>query len=691
MEQECPICLNFFSIDLINKHANECLSNSSLDKSKQKNEIETKINCHDVENIIPRKHIQKNIVNNKDNNETINKSSNLKKRNYKQTKIEQFSQDNFFKNDDSKKHIKIDSLEENEFFKKKEDFTPIRKVLTSDKQNENKEKKYDFFIPLFHSHRPKTLKKFYGHKNLLNENGILKSIYNKNFFMSILLWGPSGVGKTTLAKILGSNVNFFFVELSSIDNGTKSLKEVSVTAEKNKKLTNKKTILLLDHIHRFNKLFQETLLYLLEKNHFYVIGVTTENPSFNIFNSLLSRFHVFIMMPLLIEDNLKILEDGLILMNKMRKYLFDLESISLTNESLNYIAKLSSGNAFITLNILDFIKVFFYDNESNNLEQHKKNIDSSKIINISLNHLKFLLKGLKFCQFYDKHGDFHFDSISAFHKSIRGSDPDAALFYLQKMLVSGEDPLIIIRRLIVIASEDIGVGDSRCLPFVMAAKEAFEFVGQPEGEIILAHCVIKLANAFKSTKSYRALKNVQSIFKNRTEIANIPIPLHLRNAPTNLMKKLGHGNSYKYNPHYENGIVKQSYMPDQLKEIKFVESNHLGNERDPEIDPAIYENVKKELNSCYGSINLKKKNYHTLINLNLNNEIKLNKNSNIENSYNNVKDDLFNNDGHQFSFEEEEKQEYSDDPDCTNNFGQSYDEFFFEQKCNDDYISNNDT
>lgn len=251
------------------------------------------------------------------------------------------------------------------------------------------------------------------------------------------------------------------------------------------------------------------------------------------------------------------------------------------------------GDSRVALNILETINAYlsadkFKSTVNADDEQSKK----QGVIKVSADLLKPLMKSRDFHQFYDRNGDSHYDIISAFHKSVRGSDPNAAMFYLVKMLSGGEDPLFIMRRMIVIASEDIGLRDSSCLPFAIAAKEALEFVGMPEGEIILAHCANKLALAPKSTKSYRALRTAQNIIKENPDLTKLPVPLHLRNAPTKLMKDLGFGDKYKYNPNYENGKVRQGYFPDGMDPIKLLEDTHLGKERDLSVPDDEYERAQ---------------------------------------------------------------------------------------------------
>lgn len=436
-------------------------------------------------------------------------------------------------------------------------------------------------IPLAHRLRPKTLDDFFGQEKLLGKDGALRNMIQSDIIPSFLLWGVPGIGKTSLARIIAKNSRCKFVELSGIDSNAKNLKEVFLQAENHKKLTGQRTILFLDEIHRFNKAVQDLLLPVIEKGIVTVIGATTENPSFNLNNALLSRVHTFVMEPLNTESLIKILTRALFEVNRIRKKLYGFHYISLQKDAYHYIANLSMGDSRVALNILETLNAY--------LSADKFKIDNNDtspkqgVIKVSADLLKPLLKTRNFHQMYDRNGDSHYDIISAFHKSIRGSDPNAAMFYLVKMLSGGEDPMFIMRRMIVISSEDIGLRDSSCLPFMIAAKEALEFVGMPEGEIILAHCTNKLALAPKSTKSYRALRSAQNILKENPELTKLPVPIHLRNAPTKLMKELGYGDEYKYNPNYENGKIKQNYFPQGMEPIKFLDDIHLGKLKDKSV------------------------------------------------------------------------------------------------------------
>lgn len=458
-------------------------------------------------------------------------------------------------------------------------------------------------LPLAQRLRPRTLTDFHGQEKLVGENGLLRNIINTDQIPSFILWGVPGVGKTSLARIIASTSSYKFMEVSGADGNAKKLKEAFSQAENERRLTGRKTILFLDEIHRFNKAVQDLLLPVIEKGVVSVIGATTENPSFTLNNALLSRMHTFVMEPLPHDALVKIINRGLWLVNKTRQMVHHLHLIALHKDAVDYIANLSTGDLRVALNILESVNAYLSGVKYQiftKYEDAERDIDipdNLGVIKINVANLKPLLSTRNYHQMYDKQGESHYDTISAFHKSIRGSDADAAMFYLVKMLSGGEDPLYIARRMIVIASEDVGLRDSLCLPFATSVLEALQFVGMPEGEIILGHCVVKLARAPKSTKAYRALRSAQALLKEKPELTKVPIPMHLRNAPTGLMKELGYGESYKYNPDYQYGKVKQGFFHEDARGLKFVEPQHLGTAKDSEVSDTEYSKLEEEQNS----------------------------------------------------------------------------------------------
>lgn len=635
MDSTCPICGKQLSLHLLERHVNTCLDNQ---ESKEVEEVEQPKDVQDLDEVVivedeigeirKRRHgsdafaalglkmdssqkrqklerLQKSkptltrilIEEKRLKSESRKTSDELKEQLEKLSSSKSYDESLISTPSDQPKVVPEPQEEPKEAKP-----PPLQSDILTRAQELNKLKR-EASIPLAHRLRPKSLDDFFGQEKLLGQDGILRNIINADNIPSFILWGVPGVGKTSLARIIAHTTNCKFVELSGAESNAKRLKEVFLQAENEKHLTGRKTILFLDEIHRFNKAVQDLLLPVIEKGVLTVIGATTENPSFTLNNALLSRMHTFVMEQLTTAALIKILARALYQVNKLRKHLYNLHYISLKRDSFKYIAELSMGDSRVALNLLEFVNAYLSTDKfstKNGEEQPKK----MGVINVSAESLKSILKSRDFHNMYDKQGESHYDTISAFHKSVRGSDADAAMFYLVKMLSGGEDPLFIIRRMIVMASEDIGLRDSSCLPFAIAAKEALEFVGMPEGEIILAHCAMKMARAPKSTKSYRALRTAQLLLREKPEITKLPIPMHLRNAPTKLMKELGYGDSYKYNPGYKNGLVKQTYFPEGMEDVHFLEETHLGVVEDSDTSPeeqaraqaqvVDYENFKKD-------------------------------------------------------------------------------------------------
>lgn len=531
-------------------------------------------------------------------------------------------------------------------------------------------------LPLAQRLRPKTLAEFYGQEKLVGPDGLLRNFLKAKSLPSFILWGVPGVGKTSLARIVSQSSNYKFVELSGSESNAKRLKEAFANAQNEKNLTGQKTILFLDEIHRFNKAVQDLLLPVIEKGIVTVVGATTENPSFTLNNALLSRMHTFVMEPLSQEALVKVLNRGLFVLNKTRKLLYGLHLMAMSKDAIDHIAALSTGDSRVALNILESVNAYFSGEQ---FEAEKSDLDLQPklgAIKITLDKLKPLLKSRNFHQMYDKNGDNHYDTISAFHKSVRGSNADAAIFYLVKMLSGGEDPLFIARRMIVIASEDVGLRDSSCLPFAIAALEALQFVGMPEGEIILAHCAVKLARAPKLTKSYRALRKAQALMLEKPEVVKLPVPLHLRNAPTSLMKDLGYGESYKYNPNFKHGIIRQDFLPPEVQNERFVEDTHLGTLVDDAVDEKDYASRDAEEQDYR---KFKKRRISEIKNqmADFRRKSRL-KNGQLRDaalerlsSY----DENLSKDDQPEYFDGTERDNYSDDSDCVDNFNCSYDEF----------------
>ena len=423
--------------------------------------------------------------------------------------------------------------------------------------NENLKKS----APLADRMRPERLEDFVGQEHLLGRslNGkargrnpnpvdgqakILRQLIESDRVPSMILWGPPGTGKTTLARIIAKLTHSIFVPLSAVSSGVSQLKEVFLSAVERQKFHGQKTILFVDEIHRWNKTQQDALLPYVENGTIVLIGATTENPSFEINGALLSRARVFVLEQLSILDIQKIIKQAM--RDKIRG--LGWMKIKAKESVIKYLANFSNGDARTALNALEIA--------SQTLTGDQKEI-TRELIRDALQKSHYL---------YDKGGDQHYNIISALHKSLRGSDANAALYWLMRMFVAGEDPLYIARRLVRFASEDIGLANSQALTQAIAGYQACQFLGRPECDVHLAQVVVYLAKCKKSNELYEAVGAIKK------EIANSldePVPIHLCNAPTKLMKELGYGKDYKYNPHFE-GKVEQEYLPKKLKNKKWL-------------------------------------------------------------------------------------------------------------------------
>ncbi|KAI8630798.1 ATPase WRNIP1 [Xylariaceae sp. FL1651] len=411
--------------------------------------------------------------------------------------------------------------------------------------------------PLAERMRPHNLDEVFG-QELVGQNGVLRSLIESNRVPSMILWGASGTGKTTIARCIANMVGSRFIEMNATSSGVAECKKMFADAANELALTGRKTIIFCDEIHRFSKAQQDVFLKPVEAGTITLVGATTENPSFKVVNALLSRCRTFTLQKLTTEDIQQILA---------RALQSELPSTSSTppppldEELLAYLASFADGDARTALNLLELAISL-----ANRGEVTKEDLKAS----------------LTKTMVYDRAGDQHYDTISAFHKSVRGSDPDAALYYLARMLQSGEDPLFIARRMVVIASEDVGLADNSLLSLATSTFTATQQIGMPEARIPLAHCTVALSLAPKSTRAYRGLNNAFAALR-EPGVASLPVPIHLRNAPTRLMRELGYGKEYKYNPNYKDGKVKQDYLPDNLIGRKFLEDRDLGTEIDPDM------------------------------------------------------------------------------------------------------------
>ncbi|HHT9130168.1 MAG TPA: replication-associated recombination protein A [Candidatus Brocadiaceae bacterium] len=396
--------------------------------------------------------------------------------------------------------------------------------------------------PLADRMRPQNLRDFVGQEHLVGPNKILRRLVENKELISLLFWGPPGVGKTTLASIIAQAMDAHFVAFSAVLSGIKDIREVIEEAKDQLKYYNKKTILFVDEIHRFNKTQQDAFLHHVEDGTITLIGATTENPSFEVNAPLLSRCKVLVLEQLT-EDRLETIMTNAL--SDKERGLGNLK-VEVRHDALDFIARLSHGDARVALNTLEASAMLA-----------KPDQEGKRAVTLEIAQEAMQRKAL----LYDKGGEEHYNVISAFIKSMRGSDPDAALYWLARMLDAGEDPLFVARRMVIFASEDIGNADPQALQLAVATKDAFDFVGMPEGWIPLAQCVTYLACAPKSNASYMAYLEALEDVKERGALA---VPFHIRNAPTPLMKDLGYGMGYKY-PHSVGGYVEQIYMPDALQ------------------------------------------------------------------------------------------------------------------------------
>ncbi|MDR0660786.1 MAG: replication-associated recombination protein A [Prevotellaceae bacterium] len=408
-------------------------------------------------------------------------------------------------------------------------------------------------VPLAERLRPKNLNEYIGQQHLIGESAILRKMIESGNISSFILWGPPGVGKTTLAKIIANQQNRPFFSLSAVSSGVKDVREVIESAKKQRFFNTVSPILFIDEIHRFSKSQQDSLLGAVEQGIVTLIGATTENPSFEVISPLLSRSQVYVLKSLDKEDLEKLLKRAIETDVELKERKFDVRE----TEAL---FRFSGGDARKLLNILELIinsyepdDIIVIDNDTAT-ERLQENI-----------------------ALYDKNGEQHYDIISAFIKSIRGSDPNAAVYWLARMIEGGEDPLFIARRMVILAAEDIGLANPNALLMANTCFDALSKIGMPEGRIILSETVIYLATSPKSNSSYMAIDAAIAYVK---QTGYLPVPLHLRNAPTKLMKQLGYGDDYKYAHSYGGNFVEQEFLPEEISGKKFFEPGQNSKEKD---------------------------------------------------------------------------------------------------------------
>lgn len=407
-------------------------------------------------------------------------------------------------------------------------------------------------IPLAERMRPTTLDDYIGQKHIVGEGAILRNAIESNLLPSIILWGPPGVGKTTLANIIAHQLKRPFYALSAINSGVKDIRDVIDKAKENNLFAQKNPILFIDEIHRFSKSQQDSLLGAVEKGAITLIGATTENPSFEVISALLSRCQVYILKHLDKEDLIAMLEQAI------------KKDIILKTKTINVLEyeallRLSGGDGRKLLNVFELV---VHAIGGNTIEITNEKVNRIVQQNVAM---------------YDKAGENHYDIISAFIKSIRGSDPNAAVYWLARMLEGGEDPLFIARRLVILASEDIGNANPTALVIATNCFQAVNVIGMPEARIVLSQAVTYMAASAKSNAAYMAINTAQEAVRTT---GDLPVPIHLRNAPTKLMKDIGYGKEYQYAHSYASNFAKQEYMPESLSGSKFYDPGNNARERE---------------------------------------------------------------------------------------------------------------
>lgn len=422
-------------------------------------------------------------------------------------------------------------------------------------------------IPLAERMRPKSLADYFGQDHLVGTQGSLTQMITNGIFPSLIFWGPPGTGKTTLAQLLALEKERPFYQLSAINAGVKEIREIIHKAEHSGGLfSGKSPILFIDEIHRFSKSQQDSLLNAVEKGVITLIGATTENPSFEVINALLSRCQVYVLNPLEKVELKKILTYAI------EKDDF-LKEIDIRLNETEALIELAGGDARKLLSLLELVI----------------QANGNKTIKIT-NDMVFKTVQTNSVLF-DKNGDFHYDIVSAFIKSIRGSDPNGAIYWLARMIEAGEDIGFIARRLLILAAEDIGIANPTALVLANSTFQAVTSVGYPEGRILLSECVIYLATSPKSNTAYKAINEAQEKVR---QTGNLPIPLHLRNAPTKLMKELGYGEDYKYAHDYKNQFIEQEFLPEEIKGTTLYQPG------DNQKEKSIRDFLKSRWNKKYG-------------------------------------------------------------------------------------------
>lgn len=421
-------------------------------------------------------------------------------------------------------------------------------------------------IPLAEKLRPKTLEDVLGQEHLTGEKGTIRKMIENDTLNSLILWGPPGTGKTTLAEIISEKSGRKFFKLSAVSSGVKDVRDVIEDAKKQNLFSGKSPILFIDEIHRFNKSQQDSLLHAVEKGWVVLIGATTENPSFEVVSALLSRSQVYVLKALSYEKLEELIDIALERYNK--------------DEHENFIIKdkqafiqYSGGDGRKLINSVELVLNQFKNSE-------KKEIQNDDVMSVLQETMAL----------YDKNGEQHYDIISAFIKSMRGGDPNGAVYWLARMIAGGEDIKFIARRMLILASEDIGLANPNALVIANNCFQAINVIGNPEARIILSETAVYLAVSPKSNSAYMAINDALAFVK---KTGNLPVPLHLRNAPTKLLKDLDYGKEYKYAHSYEGNFVDQDFLPEEIKDLKFYEPGNNATEK------KIYDELKKKWTNKY--------------------------------------------------------------------------------------------
>ncbi|KFF14762.1 ATPase AAA [Chryseobacterium soli] len=421
-------------------------------------------------------------------------------------------------------------------------------------------------IPLAEKLRPKTLEEVLGQEHLTGEKGTIRKMIENNTLNSLIFWGPPGTGKTTLAEIVSEKSGRNFYKLSAVSSGVKDVRDIIEDAKNQNLFSGKSPILFIDEIHRFNKSQQDSLLHAVEKGWIVLIGATTENPSFEVVSALLSRSQVYILKALSYEKLEELIDTASERYNKDEGTDFKI----LEKEAF---IQYSGGDARKLINSVELV-----------LNQYK-NSDTNEIINADV--LSVLQETMAL---YDKNGEQHYDIISAFIKSMRGGDPNGAVYWLARMIAGGEDIKFIARRMLILAAEDIGLANPNALVIANNCFQAVNVIGNPESRIILSETAVYLAVSPKSNSAYMAINDALALVK---QTGNLPVPLHLRNAPTKLMKDLDYGKEYKYAHSYDGNFVEQDFLPQEIRDVKIYEPGNNATEK------KIYEELKKKWTNKY--------------------------------------------------------------------------------------------